>query len=105
MPSLLLCALSPSVVLVGVVRRIGRTKSGLQSIRLKVDRVLRGDADAIAKHHTMEVRIFSGADTERLRRGQSIVLSGVVPKGRIMYMFNTPIEDYSRTLENAIADC
>lgn len=91
-------------MLVGDVRRTGRTESGLQTIRLRVDRVLRGDTRGIMRH-TVEVRIFSGADTSRLTRGQKVILSGVPHKGRIVYMFNTPLMDYSWTLEKAIVDC
>lgn len=92
-----------TVVLVGVVRRTGRTQSGLQTIRLRVDRVLRGDARGITR--TVEVHILSGANTSQLYRGQKIILSALPHKGRILYMWNTPIETYSETLTNEIVDC
>lgn len=100
------CCLSISlltVVLVGVMRRTGKTKSGLRTIRLRVNRILRGDANGISRR-SVEVHIFSGTVPSRLRRGQSVILSGV-PRGEIVYMFDTPIEDYSSSLEQAIIDC
>lgn len=95
----------PTVVLVGIVRRTGTTSSGLRTIRLRVDKVLRGDADGISHHSSVEVRIFTGTnDISRLHRGQKVILSGV-SRGKIVYMFNSPVEDYSSSLEKAIVDC
>ena len=87
------------------MRRIGRTKSDLQSIRLKVDKVLRGDSHGITHRHKIDVRIFSGADTESLRRGQRIIVSGVALNKDIVYIIDTPIVNHSLELENKIVAC
>lgn len=95
----------PPVVLVGVVRRTGRTSSGLRTIRLRVDKVLRGDANGITHRSSVEIRVFTGtSDLSRLHRGQKVILSGV-SRGKIVYMFESPVEDYSSSLEKAIVDC
>ena len=96
----------PAAVLAGTVRRTGRTQSGLQSIRLKVDKVLRGgDTHGIGTGSKVDIRIFSGDDATRLRRGQKVVVAGVPMEGGIVYMFDTPIQTHSPELEAAILDC
>ena len=95
-------SLSP-VVLSGNVRRTGRVESGLPTFRLRVDRVLRGHASGL-KHRSIKVRIFAGADASWLRQGQNVILSGIV-YGDSVFIIDSPIEDYSSSLEKTILDC
>ena len=95
-------SLSP-VVLSGSVRRTGRVESGLPTFRLRVDKVLRGDASGLT-HRSVKVHVFAGADTSRLWRGQSVILAGIV-YGDSVFILDSPIKDYSSSLEKTILDC
>ena len=91
------------------MRRLGRTQDDLETITLRVNRVLRGEeGSGIASSDKVEVRIFSGDDTKRLHRGKHVILSGVPAHSsqqRIIYMFDSPVLDYSPDTERAISDC
>lgn len=92
----------PTVVLVGVVRRTGLL-SGLHTLRVRVDRVLRGAADGISQR-SVQVVVSPGTDVSRLWRGQTVVLSGV-PSGNRLFTMGSPIEDYTSSLERDIVAC
>lgn len=93
----------PTVVLVGVVRRTGGLWSGLNTLRVRVDRVLRGTADGMS-HRSVQVVVSPGTDTSRLWRGQTVVLSGV-PSGNRLFTMGSPIEDHTSSLERDIVTC
>ena len=77
----------------------------MTSIRLKVDRVLRGDSSGgITEGHKIEVRIFSNHDTRQLVRGQKFIFSGVQVE-RVLYVLDTPVEQYSAEAEREMASC
>ena len=91
-------------MLSGNVRRKRKTESGLSMLRLRVDRVLRGDTSGL-KRSSVDVHIFSGTDTAWVQRGQNVVLSGIVHEGSV-FVVDPSIEDYSSGLEGAILlDC
>jgi hypothetical protein len=98
------CTKDPrKVVLSGNVRRTGKTESGLPTFRLRVDRVLRGDATGITRR-SVDVHIFSGATTSQLWRGQKVILSGIVYDGSV-FIVDSPIESYTSSLEKTTLDC
>ena len=85
------------------MRRTGKTESGLPTFRLRVDRVLRGDATGITRR-SVDVHIFSGATTSQLWRGQKVILSGIVYDGSV-FIVDSPIESYTSSLEKTTLDC
>ena len=93
----------PPVALVGVVRRTGGLWSGLHTLRVRVDRVLRGTADGISRR-SVQVVVSPGTDVSRLWRGQTVLLSGV-PSGNRLFTMGSPIEDYASSLEREIVAC
>ena len=66
-------------------------------LRLRVDRVLRGDTSGL-KRSSVDVHIFSGTDTAWIQRGQDVVLSGIVYEGSV-FVIDPSIEDSSSGLE------
>ena len=98
---------SPSVVLVARMSRTHRPEGSIlsiQTIRVKVIRVLRGETSGMPLR-SLEVVVSPGVDISRFTPRQKLVLSGVPNEDKLFTLGEASITEHSLSLERAILEC